>query len=220
MITGSRLAAPSSVGGRWWALGPLVPVTARALSWAPPAVAGLMAVGMVVHGVWTVDGDALTHLMRLRLTMVVLAAGAGFAFDDPAGPTVAASPVSLAHRGAVRLALTLLAWGAGWSTVLAVVATEGGPVPVVGLTIEALAWLAIAVTVGAWRGGAATGPALLAGYLLVARLPGRWALQAFPSTEQWSTGQQRWGFVALTTVALLAWALRDPARRWRLTRAG
>jgi hypothetical protein len=153
----------------------------------------------------------------LRLAMIALAAGAGFAFDDPAASTIVASPTDLVRRRALRAGLALAAWSLGWVLVLAVAATAAGRLPVGALTVEAAGWLVASLAMAAAFGGVATGAAVVGFAVAVHHLPARLSLRTVD--DGWSSVHARWALVVIVGVLLAVGASLDPgrSRRPRLT---
>ena len=86
----------------------------------PTIIGGLFAVGAIVARMST--GRDLAEIYALAF--VVSTAGLGFALDDPAAETVAASPTPLARRRIHRVAIAVTITAATWLIIAAVVATS------------------------------------------------------------------------------------------------
>lgn len=184
------------------------------MEWLPTGVTVVLAIALVTRAVTAgADEPALAHLTEVRLTMLLLAAGVGFALDDPSEATVASAPVSRARRRAVRLLLAGVPWLLGWVAVLVLVATAGGSLPVTALSVEAAAWFALSLAAAGVVGGTAAGPTLLVGFMLAVRLPDRWALVTTPGGETGAASQGRWLIVLGAAMAVVVWSGLDPARR-------
>lgn len=194
---------------------------------APVATVALaMFVAAVSLKPW--DGHPLT-LLAARLAMTLLAIGAGFALDDPAAATLAASPTSLPRRRATRCGLAVAGAAAGLAVIAAGARLWSGQsaegVPPTALLLEgaalcALALAASAVSIG-WRGAASGGPAAIRAVLLfflIDMVVGRrfpdWSLQTAPGSPTWSQSRWLWAAVLGAAAATLAWQSKDPATRW------
>lgn len=194
---------------------------------APAATVALaMFVAAVSLKPW--DGQPLT-LTVARLAMMLLAIGVGFALDDPAAVTLAASPTSLPRRRATRCALAAAGAAAG----LALIAIgarvwsgqSAGDVPLTALLLEGAALCAVALAASAvsigWRGATSGGPAAIRAVLLffvVDQVVGRrfpdWSLQSAPGSPAWSQSRWLWAAVLAAAAATLVWHSKDPAARW------
>jgi hypothetical protein len=186
--------------------------TAAAMERMPAAVGTLAALAIVGYG--RLRRPDLPPIGDLRLAMLALAAGAGFAFDDPAASTLVASPTDLIRRKALRFGLAVAAWSIGWVLVLVVMAATGGPLPVAELTVEAAGWLTASIAVAAAFGGAATGAALVGFAVAVHHLPASLSLRT--AEDGWSSVQARWALVVIVSGVIAAGASLDPARSRRL----
>jgi hypothetical protein len=185
--------------------------TARAMDRLSPAAGAALAVGLAG---WAVLGHRsqpeATHLPALRLAMLTLAAGAAFALDDPAEATVAASPVTLARRRVIRLAVIVSGWALAWAAVTALVGLAPGSIPLLPVTVEAAGWMALSLAVAVTCGGTASPPALVVSFILAVQLPERYWLLTGPAG--WSGVQARWAALLLAAGSIVAWWSRDPAR--------
>jgi hypothetical protein len=187
--------------------------TALTIERVTVAAAAIVALGVVGYELVRHPGHLQLAAPALRLAMLALAAGAAVAIDDQAGSTVAASPVSFARRRGLRIGIAVAGWAAAWAVVVGLLAGSDATVPLGVLTWEAVAWLALGVTVAVCFGSVASAPALLAGLVLVHHLPDRLSLLA--RSDRWSAVQARWTVVLVTCVVVIAWSCRDPARRRR-----
>lgn len=190
----------------------MIPVLARYLVrtvhwYAVPM--GLVAGLAFVFGARIVSGRWMTASLLFALT--AMAAGVGFALDDPAGDTLAGVPVPLWLR-ASRAALVAAGVAVvSWALLLLVVSRA---VPVRDLTVMAGAvWtvaLAIAATarrrLGPVAGGLVAAPTVTVLSLASTMVPDPWALSPGHAGMVW-----RWSVIAGVAVVLYAWAVRDPA---------
>lgn len=185
--------------------------TARAVEWMAPLGSAAVSLGVVGYAAVRSGGapDA-GSLTPLRLAMVALAAGAATAVDDPAAPTLAASPLPLGARRALQLGLVATAWLLAWAAALGAASWLPSRAPAAQLTLEAVGWLAIGLAVAVRFGSTASAPALLVLVVLVGRLPDRVAL--LTAGDRWSALQLRWVGIVLAAVTIVAWSSRDPAR--------
>jgi hypothetical protein len=147
------------------------------------------------------------------------AGAAGFAVDDPAGETIAASPTSLARRRLLRLSAIALGL-AVVGGVLVAIAAAWGPLEADELArraaeVAAASGLAAAVAgvghrravIGAAQVGAVGGPLAV---LVISSLAHRFhQLPELLSAHH----HDRWWLVALAGWTAAAWTWRDPARR-------
>lgn len=210
----------------------LAPATCRSTAWRPLHLAGVVAVALAAT-VHRVPEPAFAELVgALRFAAVASAVGTAGALDDPTRPHLDGTPVSLAARQSLRLvvaaAATLCWWAAALVTVAAhpaarAAAREGRALPIVALTVELLALLllawAVAAVVVRRRGGSgavAGAGAVVATPVLLLLTPQRWGLLAGDpgaAGAVWVAAHLRWLGGALLAATVLAFALRDPARR-------
>jgi hypothetical protein len=201
--------------------------TLRAVPWLP-LLGSATSAGVAV---WLIDPTAgdVRALVALRVAAFLLAAGAGFVFDDPSAATLAASPTALAVRRLHRLVPVVAAWGVLWGAAVGVAAAVAPGAPVAVLTVEAAAMLALSLAVAAvvaphvpeGRGGVVAGPALtlaVLGGLLAQQLYPRWAtlFALSPGMPEWDAARSRWTFLLAAGVVVLAAASADPSRTRRL----
>lgn len=120
-------------------LAQLVRPTRRALPWRPPLAATVLAiviVGWAVHR--RSSGAALAP--ALRNASLFLAVGSAMALEDETATVLAPSPISVAWRRVVRLALAVTAAAAaGWAACLGLAWWAGGSLPLGDLSLEGLA---------------------------------------------------------------------------------
>jgi hypothetical protein len=189
----------------------------RATRWQP-VLAGWLAAAAVLA--WKADDvhDAAGRSTLLRVVAVLLAASVVALVDDDAANVLAAVPVPLAWRQAVRLGLAAAAVAAPW---VAAVLWLGPGQPTAALTLECAAVtvfaLAVAAGVARWsdarEASLAAGPAVLAAAIGAVLLPQRWAMFAAPGAATWTDAHLRWAAALGVAAAVLAGTLRDPARR-------
>ncbi len=154
----------------------------------------------------------------LSAASLIAGAGAGFAADDPAAPTLASSPTTLAVRRGLRGLLIALILGAGWSAAVVTAHRYGANLPDAAVPLAELsATAAVAAAFGSRArtdtpvntGAAAATVAFLA-IVTISALANRWptlpTLRATPTHD-------RWWLVAVAGVAVAGWSSRDPASR-------
>lgn len=202
---GAGAGAPSVVGA-------LLRPTARAVDWTAPVAGAGVALALVGGSVLSQpDAPVLANLVSLRVGMAVLAVAAALAMPDPAEPTAAATPTPRRRRWAVRSAVVIGGWAAGWIAALAVGATAGGPTPGLALSVEAVGWLAVAVLLGRIGGSGMGVAGVLALWVALPLARGRWAV--VPADPQWSALHARWLGLAMVAAAAVAASYPDPPRR-------
>lgn len=192
------------------------------------APAATVAMALLVTTIWLKpwEGQSLS-LPAARLALGLLAIGAGFALDDPAAATLAASPTSLPRRRATRCALAVAGAATGMFLIAAGARLWSGDAvaaPLSALLLEGAALCAIALAASAVsiarQGAASGGPAAIRAILLVfmvdtvvlRRFPD-WSLQASPGSPTWSQSRWLWAITLVLAAATLAWHSRDPATR-------
>jgi hypothetical protein len=201
----------------------LVP-SARAVGWAPPLAAFALSLGLLALAVRPgLELPAGRLVLWLRLTMTVGALGWAFLLDDPSEPTTECVAGSLLLRRSLRVALLLPATAAWWIAVVWRVRAVHPklPLPVVALTLEAAALLAVTVALAAAgshlaperRGGVVAAPVLLALTSAAFLLPARAALYAQPGSPTWESAHQRWTLLLGLALGAFATASHDPAHR-------
>lgn len=197
-----------------------------AVRWQPGVAAwGLVALLLVLKD--EAFDDVGSALLLLRAVGIIAVLGAAFVLDDEAAATLEASPSTLAWRRSLRvvtaLALVAVPWAAAWWRVVA----HGTELPWVGLTVEVVALLALALAsaagVARWTGsdepGVATTPVVFVVVLGAFQLPQRFALYGGPGPG-WDAAHLRWSVLLAATTLLLLWCGRDPAARRLLRRQG
>jgi hypothetical protein len=170
----------------------------------------------------TIFGAAVVASGHARLVVIpstLLAAAAGFAFDDPSHETLAASPSSLIRRRLGRLGIVIPAVSVLWIALvsqgvsgrqetLTLAAMFAG---LVGLTLG-IAGVAAHRTGG--RAGAVAAPVLLLALIVSAVFPPRWRpLPLGDVPGGWPALQARWSTAAVIGTLVLLTSCRDPARR-------
>jgi fluoroquinolone transport system permease protein len=188
--------------------------TARTLRWAALPAILLPALGLVELQRRQPNPDLTT----LRVGALLLAVWAGFALDDPAEATVAAAPLPLLGRRALRVLAAVVALGACWALLLA---STPNPLPAAGVTLEAAALVAVALAAAAVAsrlvadrlGGLVAGPVVLGLTLAAIRLPRRLWLYPAPGDPGWTAAHGRWAAVVAVAVVVLMVASLDPGRR-------
>ena len=203
--------------------------TLRSMPWRPLLAAAASA-GVAV---WLINPSAgdVRGLVALRVTALLLAAGAAFGIDDPAAATVAASPTPLGVRRTHRLFAAGAGWGLLWTLAVVTIAGEAPGVPLAIPTVEAGAMLALALATAALaaphvpegRGGVVAGPALtlaLVGVLMAQYLYPRWAtlFALSPGGPEWDAARIRWIVLLAAGLATLAATSLDPARGRKVAR--
>jgi hypothetical protein len=153
---------------------------------------------------------------------LVLAAGAGFALDDPAAETLAASPTSLARRRGWRLLIVLPGVTLLYGLLLRLQGAQGRRETTAlsllsaGLVGLSLAAAATAGRTSRWRnrGGDMAAPMLLLLVLLSSAIPERWRPLPFGDVPGgWAQIYIRWAAAAVIGFAILTLLSRDPAAR-------
>ena len=189
--------------------------TARASEWVAPVAGAVLAIA--------IDSLAgrISAALGLEFAAIALALGVSFAFDDPAGASIAASPTPLALRHSIRAAGVLPLPAAVWIGLL--LRTHAGGQSILTLVLAGLVAWAFAIAAVGTRvgdsGGLIAAPSLLALAACAFLLPGHVSL--FPAGAPSSEGKAlvvRWvlvlGLAACTWVA----ASLDPASQHVLAR--
>ncbi len=190
----------------------------RSTPTGPTIIGGLIAVGAIV--IRMSAGHDLAEIYALAF--VASTAGLGFALDDPASETVAASPTSLAQRRIQRVVIAGTIVAATWFVIAGVVATSDKQrFPTYDVVIEVAALAATGLATSALvqqrtqaPGGPSAalvvlvGPAFLSGVVFH-------DVRVFPSLIPGQDLRERWIWLGLVGVASLMLASRDPAGRRR-----
>ena len=191
----------------------------RSTPTVPTIIGGLLAVGTIITRMTT--GHNLAEIYALAF--VASTAGLGFALDDPAAETVAASPTPLSRRRIYRVCIAGAIIVATWLAIAAVLATSDTQrFPTYDVIVEVGALAAIALATSALvqqrtqaPGGPTAalvvfvGPAFLYGVVFRDH-------RIFPSLVPGQDLRERWIWIALACTILLVLASRDPARRKRV----
>jgi hypothetical protein len=197
----------------------LAPALLRSVRWQP-TVAGA-AIAAVLLGV---RRDHLGHSAQavtvLRAVALLLAVGVAFALDDRSRRTVQSVPSPAWWRAVGQASVALVPALVAWVAALVWVATRTGDLPVLALSLEAAALVAVGLALAAglvrWRDlvdpGAVAGPVLLVSALMIAQLPERVALMVGPGPG-WTAAHLRWSALLAAAVAIALLAVRDPAAR-------
>jgi hypothetical protein len=195
-------------------LAALLRPTLRAVRWDVPASAGALTALLFVwkHQQLQSPDSALTVV---RVCALLLTLGALPLLDDPAARQVAALPVSLAVRCAIRLAgFVVLVF----LPVTALAAWSSLPMGALLLETSSIVALACAASIVMTRSTDHSEPssivsvALLPLPLVLGMLPAAAAL-VVPQGPQWTPAHQRWSVLLAVGIVTLTLALRDPAAR-------
>jgi hypothetical protein len=209
----------------------LVRPTARSMRWGPLLGAGAAAavITFLLTRAPECAGDVFPcidldeRIQFLRMAMVLVAIGAGFALDDPSRETTAHVPASLLLRRFVRVVMLTPALAVLWMLLLGVALRTGGgdgfPFRAVTLELAALVVAALAVSAAAERfvpeglGGVAAGPTLLALVGAAFALPQRFRLFfSGPTDPGWDGSHERWLIASAIAALGLVHYSRDPGR--------
>jgi hypothetical protein len=188
-------------------------------------VAGGPLLGLLLLGLFSLVRHPIALLMIL--IGLVMVAPAGYLLDDPAADLLAPSPSTLAKRRLARLSLGVPVMAGGWLIALSRGSYLEGyaDLPRWALTVEIAAFAAFALAaaaIAARRGDktpgltGASGLFVMVALLFVARqaVPSSWPIPEL----QPNLHAHRWWWVLGGSVALLAWASRDPLARHRQSR--
>lgn len=194
----------------------------RSTPTVPTVIGGLIAVATIIARMST--GHDLAEIYALAF--VSSTAGLGFALDDPAAETVAASPTPLARRRMRRIAIVGAITVTTWLLIAGMVATSADTqrFPTYDVIIEVAALAAIALATSALvqrRAQAPGGPTaalvVLVGPAFLYGVVFR-NVRVFPSLVPGQDLRQRWIWLGLVAAVVLALASRDPAGRKRVRR--
>jgi len=199
----------------------LVRPALRSMNWLPPAVVGACVIALVL--LVGRSGPTPPVTLLVRVTGILVAAGMGGILDDPAQPSIAASPVPEWVRRGIRAgAGWLVAW-VMWSSALAVllIRFEVTGLPLSRLALEFATTLGLvtaaagaALALGNASGSTAGASAVLAFAFVMVRAPEGLSLVTAPvGSAQYVAETTRWVVVLAVTMAIAGWHLRDPANR-------
>jgi fluoroquinolone transport system permease protein len=205
-------------------LGQLAPALLRSVRWQPTVAAAV--IGAVVLAARRDHlGRPGQSITVLRVLALLLAVGLAFALDDRSRRTVQSVPAPAWWRAAGQVSVALVPAVAAWVAALGWVSTRTGQLPVLGLSLEAVALaaagLGLAAALVRWRDladpGAVAGPVLLVSGLMIEQLPEPIALMVGPGPG-WTAAHLRWSALLAAGVAVVLLAVRDPAARSPLRR--
>jgi hypothetical protein len=189
---------------------------AAAMRWQAPIIATVVSTTMVAFG-----GQAT--VLPLQVSSILLAAGAGFALDDPCFGMLAPSPTSIWRRRVSRMLVILPPVILVWSALVLWHGTSGPDetwtlvAVFAGLLGLALGTAGIADRRSGGQGGPVVAPTMLAALLVSSMVPPRWRpLPLGDVPGGWDAVQARWvAAAAIGALAFLASSI-DPARRHSL----
>lgn len=213
-------AAPTAPVSRLRQLAALGRPLAAAVRWQPVIVGTLLVAVLLAVKAPDITSTG-SAILWLRLFAIVLASSACFVLDDEAAQLLASSPLSLAGRRTLRVAVAGALVAVPWTTCVVVMSRRPTvDVPVAALTLELVTLLGVGLAAAAaldrWSGvpdpGVVASPLVVALALLAFRLPERWALYVPPGSA-WLAGHLRWAGLLAVAVLVLAWSMRDPAAR-------
>jgi hypothetical protein len=191
----------------------------RSTPTAPTIIGGLIAVSVIIAR--TSTGHDLAEIYALAL--VASTAGLGFALDDPAAETIAASPTPLARRRIHRVGIAGTITVTTWMVIAGVVATsDTQQFPTYDVIIEVAALAAIGLATSALvqrrrqaPGGPTAALVVLVGPAFLYGVVFR-DVRIFPSLVPGQDLRERWIWLTLAGTASLVRASRDPAGRKRV----
>jgi len=157
----------------------------------------------------------------MRVVALLLVLACCTALDDPAAPTLAASPTPLRRRRARQAAVSLVPTAALWWLAFAVtMAPAGATAWAAALIIEGTALLAIAWTVallaqrfGQHQPSPSAAAVTAAALVVIIHLPRPIALFTELTDPSWQDAHQRWAVLLALLLATAALATRDPGAR-------
>jgi hypothetical protein len=183
----------------------------------PPAVAAIALLAATPAIVVAASGRQ-SFTGALSAAALLAGAGVGYAADDPAAPTLASSPTTLAVRRTLRATVIAVTLGGGWLTALLVAARYGHPAPnLQALAAELCAAASLSAALASRArtdapvatGFGAAAAALMA-MISISSLSYRWPV--LPSLGG-GAGHARWWWIAAAGAVTAAWSSRDPAGR-------
>ena len=188
----------------------------RSTGIVPTLVGGLVGLAAIITQISR--GRSLTETYALAL--VTSTAGLGVALDDPAAETVAASPMSLARRRAIRVLIAVTITIGVWFLIAAVVAASSAHhFPTADIVIEIAALSAIGLAAGAAvqrrtdsPGGPTAALVVLVGPAFMSAVAFR-DVRVFPSLVPGQPLRERWVWLTVLALSALISASRDRASR-------
>lgn len=183
----------------------------------PPAIGAVMVLAAMPAIIVAARGGA-DFDGALIAASIIVGAGAGYAVDDPAAATLAASPTTLAARRSLRGAVIVVALALAWVMAVGLAGRFGAGRPDLSdlaATMAAAAAISLALaararTDAAVSSGSAAGSGALLAMVVVASLSMRWS--QLPTLDP-GPSHGRWWWVAAAGLASAAWSSRDPAGR-------
>jgi hypothetical protein len=203
-------------------LAPRPVVLAASVRTIPRPVVGIACVAAIPTLVIAVrGGDDFSG--ALTAASLIAGVGAGYTADDPAAPTLASTPTTLATRRIVRGLLIALILGTGWTAAVVTAYRFGTTPPEVSMRLAELFAAAAVSAAFASRArtdapvniGAAAAAASLLAVVTVSALAIRWP--GLP-TLRTTPAHDRWWLLAAAGLAIAGWSSRDPASRFRVDR--
>jgi hypothetical protein len=200
-------------------LGQLAPALLRSVRWQPTVAAAAIAT-MVLAVRRDHLGQSAQAVLVLRVVALLLAVGMAFALDDRSRRTVQSVPSPAWWRAAGQASVALVPAVVAWVAAVGWVSTRTGDLPVLGLSLEAAALVAVGLALAAglvrWRDvldpGTVAGPVLVVSALMIEQLPERFALVVGPGPD-WTAAHLRWAALMAAAAAVTLLAVRDPAAR-------
>lgn len=192
----------------------------RGVDWR--AVIGASAVGAVILILCCALPSAGPPLTYVRLALIALVGATAFVLDEPAAAAVAAVPVPLGRRTAIRLLAAALPLGV-WASGVAALTLRHAATPVRGLLVEGVGVLALAPAGAALlRLAGRDEPGELVASVLGAALlavllfdPPPHAVPLFPGASGWAASTLLWAGTATGAGTAVAAASIGTGRRGR-----
>jgi len=188
----------------------------------PPGVVA-MSVLAVAPAVMTAVTGGHDFANALSAASVIAGSAVGYAVDDPAAPTLASSPTTLAVRRGMRALLIVAVVLIAWSVALLVADRYGTSSADVGaLAGELCATAAVSAAIASRArtdASVSTGAVAAAGALLIVVTISAFAYHwpALPAIGR-AQSHHRWWLIAGLGLAIAAWSSRDPAARFARAR--
>jgi len=188
--------------------GAVVGAVLRAASVRPSSVGALAAVAALIG---TAAADKPDPTLALVAALLLSTSPVGFALDDEAAETVAASPTTLRWRRSLAAGLGCIGPVAAWSALVPMVTVVWPEqrVAVGELAVELLALVLVTLAMAARWGGAAAGLAAPSATLVLSAFAVRFS--ALPTILLGGRHPWRWSLVAVVSAVWLMHELRDPA---------